>query len=106
MAQLLAILFIVALVAGWWFVQFKLSGGRAMTAPWLAFSATGVAIVFAVAGLTGYPLESKERFIDGAWGDRVIWSQVAVGIVAGLVAVYFWRRTLGMRISRAAHSRS
>jgi hypothetical protein len=97
MAQLIAVLFIVALVVGWWFVQFKVSGGRAFSSPWLAFSATAVALLFSVAGLSGYTLGRHERFSDGAWTGSVIWPQVAIGGVAGVIALYFWRKTLAAR---------
>ena len=94
MSQLLAVSFIVALIAGWWFVQFKLGRGRAFSAPWLAFSATAAALFFSVTGLSGYTLNKSERMAHGAWTGSILWHQVAAGAVVGLIALYFWRRTL------------
>lgn len=106
MDAVIAVLFMVALVGGWWFLQFTVSGGRMWTAPWLAFSATGVAVLFAMAGLIGYPLGRQGRFAGESLAGQVIWPQVAIGVVAGLIAVYFWRRALGARTTPAAHNRN
>ena len=94
MAHLLAVLFIVALVAGWGFVQFGVGRGRAFSAPWLAFSATAAALFFSMAGLSGYTLDKSERMMHGAWTGSILWHQVGAGAVAGVIALYFWRRTL------------
>ena len=94
MDAVIAVLFIIALVGGWWLLMFKMNGGRAWSAPWLAFSSTGMAVVFTIAGAIGYPLGRQQRFADPTWAGHVIWPQVAVGVVAAVLAVYFWRRTL------------
>ena len=94
MAQLIAVLFIVTLVAGWGFVQFRVGRGRAFSAPWLAFSATAAALFFSMAGLSGYTLDKSERMMHGAWTGSILWHQVGAGAVAGVIALYFWHRTL------------
>ena len=94
MAHLIAVSFIAALIVGWWFLQFKLSRGRAFSAPWLAFSATAAALFFSLAGLSGYTLNKSERMVHGAWTGSILWHQVAAGAVVGLIALYFWRKTL------------
>ena len=94
MAHLIAVLFIVTLVVGWGFVQFRISRGRAFSAPWLAFSATAAALFFSVTGLSGYTLSKSERMAHGAWTGSILWHQVAAGAVVGLIALYFWRTTL------------
>ena len=94
MAHLIAVSFIAALVFGWWFLNFKVNRGRAFSAPWLAFSATAAALFFSMAGLSGYTLNKSERMIHGAWTGSILWHQVGAGAVAGVIALYFWRRTL------------
>jgi hypothetical protein len=43
-------------------------------------------------------LSSHDRFVaHTSWANHVIWSQVEIGVLAGCVALYFWRRALGGR---------
>jgi hypothetical protein len=64
----------------------------------MAFSAAATSIVFSIAGLAGYMLSSHDRFVaHTSWANHVIWSQVEIGVLAGCVALYFWRRALGGR---------
>lgn len=89
MDSLVAVLVIASVVGGWWYVQYRVLGRRIWSPLWLAFSTTAAAVVFAVSGAIGYRLNKHERFVDGAWAGRVVWSQVAMGVVAGLIAAYF-----------------
>ena len=62
---------------------------------WIAFSLTAFAILFVGAGAMGYTLDKHDRFVaHTAWTGHVIWSEVAVGFLAGLVALHFWRKGL------------
>ena len=100
MNQLIAVLTIVAFVSGSCYLQYRVSRGRMWSPLWLAFSASAAAMLFGVTGLIGYTLNKHDRFVDGtAWAGRVIWSQVVAGIVAAIVAAYFWRK--GTRQLRA-----
>jgi hypothetical protein len=61
----------------------------------MAFTTTAVGVLFMVAGVMGYSLDRHERFVSGAtWKDHVIWWEIAVGAVALLIAVGFWRAGL------------
>ena len=106
MGPVIAVLFIVALVGGWWFLLFRFSGGRMWTPPWLAFSATALAVLFAIAGVIGYPLGRHARFANDPSAGQVIWSEIAIAVVAGVIAVYFWRKVLGVRTAPGAHTRT
>jgi drug/metabolite transporter (DMT)-like permease len=95
MDRAIPILVIVALVLGWNFLIYKQSGGRLWNPLWMAFSLTAVAVISVGAGAIGYTLDRHDRFVaHTAWTGHVIWSEIATGFVAGLVALYFWRRGL------------
>jgi hypothetical protein len=49
--------------------------------------------VFVIAGLAGYNLSKRSRYLTGsAWTDGVIWWEVVVGLILVPVAIYFLRR--------------
>jgi hypothetical protein len=102
MEPLVAVLTVVLFLAAWTWVFYKQSGGRIWSPLWIAFSATTLAALFIVSGTIGYTLSKRARFTTGtAWSDTVIWWEIAVGIAAALVAIYFWRR--GLRSIRTSH---
>ena len=92
---------VVVVVVGWhWFINVQ-SGGRARSPLWGAFTATAVAILFIVAGAVGYKLTHGIPFTHGLeWTGRVLWSEIAVGVAAGVAAIFFWRA--GLRSIRAS----
>jgi hypothetical protein len=86
---------VLAVVAAWHWVLYRRSRGRTWSPLWGAFTATAVAMLFLVAGALGYRLEGGVPFtIAAAWSDRVLWSEVWVGIVVALIAIYLWHRGL------------
>src|SRR4029453_9601989 len=95
MDRAIPVLVIVALVVGWNFFVYKQSGGRMWNPLWIAFSTTALAVLFVGAGAIGYTLSRHDRFVaHTAWTGHVIWSEVGIGLLAGLVAVEFWRKGL------------
>ena len=95
MDRVVPVLAIVALVVGWNFWTYKQSAGRVRRPLWNAFSATAAALLYVVAGLIGYTLDRHDRFVaHTSWAGHVIWSEVAIGLSAAGVAVYFWRRAV------------
>ena len=97
MVSVIVALAILAIVGLWTRWMYGLSVHRPL---WMAFSATAAGVFFSVAGLAGYTLSRHDRFVaHTSWVDHVIWSQVGMGVVAGCVAVYFWRRALSGRRS-------
>jgi hypothetical protein len=89
------VLVIIALVVGWNFFIYKQSGGRMWNPLWMAFSATAVAVLHVGAGAIGYTLNRHQRFVAHTpWTGHVIWSEIGIGLLAGLVAVYCWRQGL------------
>ncbi len=58
-----------------------------------AFSATAAATLFLVAGSIGCDL-GKRDVISGIWTGGVVWWEIWFGIVASVIAVYFWRKAL------------
>jgi len=69
-------------------------GGQRRWSPiWGAFTATTVSAVYLVAGLSGYQLDKRTRFLaPEAWTGTIIWWQVAAGAAIIPVAIYFWRK--------------
>ncbi len=95
MDGVIPLLVIVVLVGGWNLFLSKQSGGRVWSRMWMAFTATSAAILYVVAGAIGYTLSRHERFVaHTSWAGHVIWSEIGIGVVAGLLAIYFWRRAL------------
>ena len=80
MDRLIPIIVVIAAVASWWWFEQVLTGGRARSPLWMAFSMTAVSAVYLVSGLIGYTLDRHDRFVARtAWAGGVIWSEVAVG---------------------------
>jgi hypothetical protein len=95
MDRAFAVFTIVALVLACNLLMFKQSKGRMWSPLWMAFSASAAAGLNLVAGLIGYTLDRHDRFVaHTSWAGHVIWSQVALGVVAGSFAVLFWRRAV------------
>jgi hypothetical protein len=95
MDRVIPVLVIVAIVLGWNGLIYKQSAGRMWNPLWIAFTLTGLAVLNVVAGAIGYTLDRHDRFVaHSAWAGHVIWSQIEVGILAGLGALYFWRKGL------------
>jgi hypothetical protein len=92
----LILLAVPVVLVGWhWFIH-KKSSGRSRSPLWGAFTATFVATLFTVAGALGYEINHGVPFtVASAWAGRVLWAQIALGAVVGLVAVYLWR--VGLR---------
>jgi hypothetical protein len=95
MVSVIVALAILAVVGGLMRFILKQSVQRPL---WMAFSATAAGVFFSVTGLAGYTLSRHDRFVaHTSWVDHVIWSQVGMGVAAGCLAVYFWRRALSGR---------
>jgi drug/metabolite transporter (DMT)-like permease len=95
MDRAIAVLLVLALVLGWNVLIYKQSGGRMWDPLWIAFSLTAFAVISVGAGAIGYTLDRHDRFVaHTAWAGHVIWSEIAVGCFAGLLALYFWRKGL------------
>ena len=102
--QILPVLAVVALLAGSSWLLYVRSGGRWWSPLWLAFSATATSTMFVGAGIIGYMLSKRQRFLAGTgWSDTVIWWQIWVGLAAAVVALVFWR--VGLRGIRADQAR-
>ena len=85
----------VALLALWQSFLYRQSGGRLRSPLWGAFTATAASILFIVAGAVGYKLTHGVPFTNRSeWTGQVLWSQIAVGGVAAIVAVFLWRAGL------------
>lgn len=71
----------------------------------MAFTSTAFSLLFAVSGSIGLRLSKPPRFVEGAtWDERLIWSQIALGLALVPIAVFFWRqaaRDVGRRVGRA-----
>lgn len=92
MVQILVALAIVFVLGAWGRMAYRQARDRPL---WVAFSTTTAALLFACAGLAGYTLSRHDRFVARtAWADHIIWPQVWIGMLAGLAAVYFWRRAI------------
>ena len=95
MEQAIAVPAVAGFVAAWHFFFYKRSGGRICSPLWIAFGTTTGAAIFLVAGCIGYILDRHDRFVARtAWAGGVIWSEVSIGLVMTLVAMYFWRKDL------------
>lgn len=71
----------------------KQSSARMWNPLRIAFTATAAAVLYVAAGAIGYTLDRHDRFVAHTpWAGHVIWSEIAVGLAAALVAVYFWRK--------------
>jgi drug/metabolite transporter (DMT)-like permease len=106
MDRAIPLLLVTALVVGWNFFLYKQSRGRMWNPLWIAFSTTALAIVYVGAGAIGYTLDRHERFVaHTAWTGHVIWSEIGLGLLAGLVALHFWHKGL-QRTRSAGHQPS
>ena len=95
MSQIIALLAIVAMVAGGALFQHRISRGRMWSPLWIAFSTTTGAILFLVSGISGDVLDHHDRFVTGkSWSDVVSWTQIDLGFALLIVAAYFWRKGL------------
>lgn len=52
----------------------------------LGFSASALSALFLISGIAGFNLDNRD------WIDAVIWSQVLIGVVLMLTALYLLRR--------------
>ena len=88
----LVVVAVIAIVIAWsW--QFHFWSRRSRSPLWLGFSAAGTSALFLIAGLIGWNLSKHSRFVAGSgWTERVIWWEVAVGLVLVPVAVHLLRR--------------
>jgi hypothetical protein len=56
---------------------------------------TAAAVVFIVAGTTGYNLNALDAAAAGTpWAGTVLWVEVGIGLALLPVAGYYWRRSL------------
>lgn len=61
----------------------------------IAFTLTTFGTLFLVAGAIGLTIgKSNWSVVRGTWSDGVVWWEIGYGIVALIVAGYFWRRGL------------
>ena len=70
MDRLIPIIVVIAAVASWWWFEQVLTGGRARSPLWMAFSMTAVSAVYLVSGLIGYTLDRHDRFVAHSLGGR------------------------------------
>jgi membrane protein implicated in regulation of membrane protease activity len=86
------VLFLAFLVAWTWLLNAR--PGHQMLSPIrFAFSTTAAAGLLLVAGLLGFALDTRARFLTGTrWAGTVIWWEVGAGLMLVPVAAYFWRR--------------
>jgi hypothetical protein len=81
-------------------LQYRVTGGRTWSPLWTAFSLTAGAILFVVAGVTGYRLQGGVPFSRAAsWTGSPIWGEVWAGVALVLIALPLWR--VGWRRLRA-----
>ena len=103
MIGLLFVVGVIVVVLVWNAFIYKQSAGRGWSPLWMAFNSTAVAGLFLIAGLVGYTLDRHDRFVrHTAWTGQVIWSQVGVGLVAAVLAAYFWRQGLRLPAHRSS----
>ena len=99
MDGLLAVMAVLGFISAWHLWQYRSSDGRTWSPLWGAFTFTSVAILFVVAGALGYKITHGVPFANPEeWTGHVIWSQIAVGVVAALLAAWLWR--LGLQSIR------
>ena len=95
MATAIAVVVMIAFLAGWNTLLYKRPAGQRLTPLSMAVTATFAALFFIVSGGIGYTLSKHDRFVaHTAWTDGVIWSQVWVGLTVAAFAVVLWRRAL------------
>lgn len=58
----------------------------------IAFTTSAAAIVLLTAGTLGYSL--SHGFFQGNWTDGIVWWEIRLGALFGLLAIYFWRKGL------------
>ncbi len=87
---------ILVLIAWSWHFHFWSNSPiarRSRSPLWLGFTATAASAMFLIAGVIGFNLSTRSRFLAGtAWTDSVIWWQVVIGLVLVPVAIYLLRR--------------
>jgi hypothetical protein len=60
---------------------------------WLGFTATAASALYLTAGIIGFNLDKRSRFVTGTtWTHSVIWWEVMVGLVLLSLGIYFLRR--------------
>jgi hypothetical protein len=93
-----AVIFVglTACVVGWNFFTYKVSGRPWRNPLWMAFSLTAVALLYGIAGFIGYAVPLDNPFISqpAAWVGHIVWAQVAMASVMGLISVLPWRQGL------------
>jgi hypothetical protein len=95
MERLIPLLTMVLGMAAWQFFLEKSSRGSQLRPLGTAFGLTSSAAILLISGAIGYRLDRHDRFAAGtAWSGHVLWWQVLIGAVIGLVAIYFWRKGL------------
>lgn len=95
MIPALIVLGIIALSFGWHFFVYRQSGRPWWNPLWVAFTITGAAVLYVVAGTIGYALGRQNLFAaHSGWAGHVIWPQIAIGLAMGLASVFFWRKGL------------
>jgi hypothetical protein len=93
--RLIPILITVVGIAAWQFFLEKSPRGPEWRPLGMAFGMTAAAAIVVVAGAIGYTLNRHDQFVAGtAWAGHVIWSQILIGAVVTVVALYFWRKGL------------
>jgi hypothetical protein len=62
-----------------------------------AFSTTLLALLLLVPGLSGYELHKSDwSFVRLTHSGAPVWWEIRFGIIALLLAIYFWRKALRM----------
>jgi hypothetical protein len=97
MEAALSVAALIACIVAWNLFIYRRSGKRFWNPLWMAFTLTAVALLYGVAGLTGYSVPRHNPFIDhpAVWVGHIVWPQVAFASVMALVAAVCWR--LGLK---------
>jgi hypothetical protein len=92
MTPVFTVVGLLALLVGWHYFTYRLSGRPWWNPLWMAFTLTAVALVYGVAGLLGYDVPRHNPFINRpvVWVGHVVWAQVALASIMLLVSAPMW----------------
>ena len=92
MTPMLIVAGLLALVVGWHYFMYRLSGRPWWNPLWTAFTITAVALFYGMAGLLGYDVPRHNPFIDHpvVWVGHVVWPQVTLSAMTLLASTPLW----------------